>query len=207
MQQIRPWIGKPPIADPPIISGYRLIRSERIDLLRVSILGVLLAPIWWVMFGVVVGILSGQQEVSGSISVLNLLVGISFAVILVITHEVLHGVAILAGGKRPSFGAGPGFFYTTCHDPLTRRAYGIVLLFPLIVINGGALIAASIWPAVTGWVLFLSLLNTMGAGGDIWMFFRILKAPRTALIVDLASGFAIYDVDLPQATTASSLDS
>ncbi len=207
MNNIRPWIGKLPVAEPPHIDGYRLIRNERLDIMRVSLLGLLLVPVWWVLFAALVSLLGGREEIGGTISIVNFLVAFSFAVILIVVHELLHGFAVILAGKRPSFGAGPGFFYTTCHDPLSWRAYTTVVLMPFAVINGGALIASIIWPGVTGWALFLSLINTMGAGGDIWMFFRILKAPRTGLIMDLASGFAVYDVDLPQATIASATES
>lgn len=209
--ELRPWIGKPPVVEPPQIENYRLIRTEQLDLKRVSILGLLLVPVWMVIFSFLVSLLSGQDEISGTISIVNVIVGLAFIVILVVVHEIIHGLAVLASGKMPSFGAGPGFFYTTCHEPLSWRAYMAVVLAPVIVINGGALIISIVWPGAAGWMLFLSTVNTMGAGGDIWMFVRILSAPRTGLIMDLASGFAVYDLKVPvaqpQATTASSTES
>lgn len=209
--ELRPWIGRPPATDPPPVEGYRLIRSEKLDLMRVSLLGLLLAPVWMVIFGFLVTVLSGQEEVSGTISIVNAIVGLAFVVIVVVLHELIHGAAVLASGKLPSFGAGPGFFYTTCHEPLSWRSYVAVVLAPFVVINGAAVAIAVIWPGATGWALFVSTINMMGAGGDIWMFVRLLSAPRTGLVMDLASGFAIYDVavpvEQPQATTASSIDS
>src|SRR5690606_32438849 len=115
--ELRPWIGKPPVVEPPQIENYRLIRTEQLDLKRVSILGLLLVPVWMVIFSFLVSLLSGQDEISGTISIVNVIVGLAFIVILVVVHEIIHGLAVLASGKMPSFGAGPGFFYTTCHEP------------------------------------------------------------------------------------------
>lgn len=205
MQEIRPWIGKPPIVEPPGVTGYRLVRAEQLNLLRASLLGLLLVPVWWIVFALVVPLLNGTEGVSGTISIVNFMLALIFAAGVVVLHELLHGVAILASGNRPSFGAGPGFFYTTCHAPLTRNAYLGVVVLPVIVINAGALIIAGIWPGTMGWMLFLSILNTMGAGGDIWMLIRLRQAPKSAMLVDLASGFAVYHPD--QATAASPVDS
>lgn len=205
MHEIRPWIGKPPITEPPDIPGHRLVRGEQLDLVRASILGVLLVPVWWLLFFIVVPLLNGGEEFAVTISIVDVLVGLIFAAGLIVIHELIHGLAILASGNRPAFGAGPGFFYTTCHQPLTRNAYISVALLPLIVINGSAIVIAGIWPGATGWMLFLSILSTMGAGGDIWMFLRLIKIPRLALIFDLASGFAVYYPD--QATAANPVES
>ncbi|MEZ4521072.1 MAG: DUF3267 domain-containing protein [Thermomicrobiales bacterium] len=204
MQELRPWIGKPPISIPPDIPGYRLVRGENINIFRASILGILLVPVWWILFLVVVPILSGVDELNGTISIVNILTVISFILVVVVVHELLHGLAILGSGHLPSFGAGPGFFYTTCHEPLSRNAYILVVLLPLLAINLGSIAVAGIWPGAMGWALVISIMNTMGAGGDIWMFIRLLRVPRSALIVDMASGYAVYEPD--QATTASPVE-
>jgi Putative zincin peptidase len=204
VQELRPWIGKAPITVPPAIEGYYLERGEQLDIMRASLLGILLVPLWLVLFGLLVQLLGDQPLASGTISIIHVIVAISFAFLLIIVHELLHGVAVLLTGNLPSFGVGPGFAYTTCHSPLTRNAYILVVVLPLLVINLGAVIAGSLLPAATGWVLFLSIINTMGAGGDVWMLIRLRNIPKSALIVDMASGFAVY---MPgQATTASPIE-
>ena len=205
MQELRPWIGRAPITEPPNIPGYSLVRGEQLNIVRASLLGILLIPIWWVLFLLLVQLLGGNAIDGGTISIANVIVGISLAVIVIILHELLHGVAVLFTGNLPSFGIGPGFAYTTCHAPLPRNAYVFVVLLPLVVINLGSVAIGAIGPSAAGWMLFLSILNTMGAGGDVWMFVRLIRVPRDTLIVDMASGFAIYAPD--QATTANPIDS
>ena len=204
MQELRPWIGKAPITDPPDIPGYRLVRGEQLNIARASLLGILLAPVWWMLFVLLVQLVGGEPLGGVIISAANIIIGLSFAIIVIFLHELLHGVAVLFTGHLPSFGIGPGFAYTTCHSPLKRNAYIFVVLLPLFTINLGAVATGAIWPGAMGWMLFLSILNTMGAGGDVWMFIRLARVPRPTLVVDMASGFAVYAPD--QATTASPID-
>jgi hypothetical protein len=204
VEELRPWVGQPPITTPPDIAGYQLVRGEQLNIMRASLLGLLLAPLWWVLYVLIVGFTGGETLTGLTISIPNLIGGIALALPLIVVHELLHGVAVLLSGNRPSFGIGPGFAYTTCHAPLSRNGYILVVALPLCVINLAAICAGAVWPGALGWMLFVSLINTMGAGGDIWMLVRLRAVPRTARVVDLASGFAIY---LPaQATTASAIE-
>jgi hypothetical protein len=207
MQELRPWVGKPPLSEPLELPGFRLIRIEFLNILMVSLLGLALAPFWFILFAVILTGPGGQDGVGGTISTANIVIGLPALVALIVLHEALHGLAVAACGNKPSFGAGPGFFYTTCHEPLSWKAYALVLIAPFAVINGGAIFAALLWPETAGWALFLSLINAMGAGGDLWMLFRLTKAPRDGRILDLASGFAVYGSGADQATTASSMES
>ena len=204
MEQLRPWIGKAPVVEPPHIDGYRLVRGEQLNILRASVLGILLIPVWWVVYVGAVSLIGGDTLTSATISIPDFIVAISLTFLLIVVHELLHGVGVLLTGNRPAFGIGPGFAYTTCHAPLSRNGYILVVILPLLVINLGAIAAGAIWSGALGWMLFLSLINTMGAGGDIWMLVRLRRVPSTALIVDLASGFAVYLPD--QATTASGIE-
>lgn len=204
MKELHPWIGEMPITEPPEIEGYQLIRGEQLNITRASILGVLLIPVWCVIFTAAVVLLGGEGVTGGTVSIPHMIVGISFAILLIVVHELLHGLAVLLTGHKPSFGIGPGFAYTTCHSPLSRNAYLLVVVLPLVVLNLGAIIISAIWPGAAGWMLFLSIVNTMGAGGDVWMLVRIARIPTIARIVDLASGFAVYLPD--QATTASPIE-
>ena len=180
------------------------MRGEQLNIARASLLGVLLIPVWWLIYLAAVPLLGGEPLAGITISVPNVIVGLSLAMLLILLHEIIHGVAVLLTGNLPAFGIGPGFAYTTCHAPLSRNRYMFVVMLPIFVINSGAVMVGALLPGAAGWALFLSLINTMGAGGDIWMFVRLLRVQSVALIVDLASGFAVYLPD--QATTANPID-
>ncbi len=204
LEELRPWIGSPPIVDPPDIPGYKLVRGEQLSIVRVSLLGLLLMPIWLIIYNFGVVALGGEMSGSFTVSLPNLIIGVTFAIGLIVFHEALHGAGVLLTGNLPSFGIGPGFAYTTCHKPLTRNGYLLVIVLPLLVINIGAIILGGLLPGAVGWMLFISIINTAGAGGDVWMLVRVMRLPSVARIVDLASGFAVY---MPvQATTASPIE-
>lgn len=190
--QLKPWFGAPPLANPPMLEGYEMIAHERMRVGRVAVLGIALIPVWYLIFELVVAALGGQRTGSLSVSLTTLPLAAIALVLVVVVHEGIHGLAALAFGGRPSFGAGPGFFYTTTRKPLQRSGYAVVALGPLAVINGGSIAVAILWPSLTGWLLAVSLINVSGVGGDLWMAYRILRHPRRALFVDLADGFAVY---------------
>jgi hypothetical protein len=207
MQELRPWIGDPPRIEPPELPGYRLLRIEFLNVLMVALLGLALAPLWFAVFSLILTGPGGHDSIGGTISLENVVLALPGLILVVVVHEATHGVAVAAAGEKPSFGAGPGFFYTTCHAPLSWRQYALVLVAPFAVINGLSIVAALVWPELAGWALFVSIVNAMGAGGDLWMLFRLRYAPRDGRIQDLASGFAVYAPAAAQATTASSGDS
>lgn len=192
LQNLRPWIGDPPLTEPPTVPGYRLRHIEKPDLIKLSLFGVPLLLVWLFVFPVLV-----DQGVSITIDsvpdIFRIIVQFLIAVTVTFAaHEGIHGLAVALQGKRPSFGAGPGFFYTTVKEPLSRHGYFAVAIAPAIVISVGCYLLALQWPEHMGWWLAISTINMSGLGGDLWMAMRMIRTPSNAKIVDMAEGFSVY---------------
>jgi hypothetical protein len=112
-------------------------------------------------------------------------------VALPVVHELIHGLAALLCGARPSYGVGPGYAYTTFREPVGRSAYLLIGLAPLAIISLVCVVCASRWDAGANWLLVFAAVNGGGAIGDIWMGWRIVQQPRSAIFFDLADGFAV----------------
>lgn len=192
MSELRPWFGKPPHAIAPDMPGYRQVAHERLSVGSLTVAGLVLIPVWAVVFTAVVGILGGRTSYSATFQFLGLFLIIALVVGVILVHEAIHGLVAALLGTRPSFGVGPGFAYTTFLDPMSKAAYLAVGLAPLVLMSIVALIVALAWPALAGWMIAAAVINASGAIGDLWMTVRILRSPAGARFHDLADGFAVY---------------
>lgn len=197
--QVKNWIGPPPRTEPPDVSGYELYAYERLRMGRLGLLGIALLPVWFLFYLGLLSALGGRTDYSAQVNLTTLLGFIVVVVSVTALHELLHGLPALLLGARPAFGAGPGYFYTTFVEPLNRWGYLTVGVTPLLVINSACVVLALIFPEWAGWLFVASLYNFSGASGDLWMSYRILRAPANARFYDLADGFAVL---VPEATTA-----
>lgn len=192
MGELKPWIGVPPHTIPPALPGHQQVAHIKLDIVKVSLVGLVLMPAWAFVFMGVVALLGGRTSYEGSLTFGNLL---GFAVLLVgliVIHEAMHGLAAALLGAKPSFGVGPGFAYTTFLEPMPKYHYLFVGLAPFIIMSIASIAAAVIWPGIAGWAILFGVINAGGAIGDLWMSAIIVRYPREAMFYDLADGFAIY---------------
>lgn len=125
---------------------------------------------------------------------------LAFLVVLVavvVAHEAVHGLTVLAFGARPRFGLGvSGVFpyaYTTIDRTLSRTRFVAVALAPLVLLSGAGLVAIAVAAErLSPWFAFGTALNTAGAVADVWMAFVLLRYPASVLVEDRKSGFAIW---------------
>jgi hypothetical protein len=125
------------------------------------------------------------------------LVLVAFCVCVFI-HEVIHGLmwSLFCKNKWKSIHLGVMWKQLTpyCHCKETLRCGGYILgsLMPLIIVGLGVFVVALLIGNST--VLFLSLLNILGAGGDITISFMMLRH-KDALIYDHPAecGFIAFD--------------
>lgn len=192
MQELKPWFGEPPHAQPPDLPGYRQLAHERVSIGRLSVLGAMLIPLWIFAIIFTISLLGGRSEYSVEFTPGPFLLFVLVFVTVILVHEIVHGVAAAILGSRPSFGVGPGFAYTTFLDPMPRWRYLIVGLAPLVLMTAAAIAGALVWPSLAGWLIAAAAINASGAIGDLWMSYRILRAPRGSMFYDLADGFAVF---------------
>lgn len=193
---IRPWIGDPPRTEPPDHPGYVEVSRERLKMGPLTVLGFVLIPVWWYVIVRLVVLFGGPDELTFAVNAKTLIVGAVIALVLVpVVHELVHGVVGMAVGVKPAYGVGAGFAYTTFREPLGKWQYLAVGLAPLLVLTVIAVFVAARWDAVTNAAIFFAVINATGAIGDLWMSWRILRAPRSAVFYDLADGFAVLAPD------------
>jgi hypothetical protein len=116
--------------------------------------------------------------------------------VLLSVHELCHGLAFQTFGIRPRYGVNvrKGVAYASASDHfVTRDAYLIVALAPLVLITLGTVIGM----AFTGGGLrfAVALMGTVNAGsavGDLWFFGVCLRYPRTLLVRDYGDGAELF---------------
>lgn len=195
MKELKPWIGEPPHTTPPDTPGYRQVSHEKLNITKISIVGTILVPLWaYIMVGVVL-VFGGRSTYETTLTFTTFTLFFVAVAGVIIVHEIIHGVAAVLLGTKPSFGIGPGFAYTTFLEPMKKSSYLIVGLAPLVIITILTVSAAVIWPDIAGWMIVIGTVNASGAIGDLWMTARILRAPKKALFYDLADGFAVFAPD------------
>ena len=113
------------------------------------------------------------------------------AAVLVVIHELIHGICfahfVKGGWESVDFGFNTTAFapYCTCSEPLTKRGYIISALMPTIVLGFIPCIAS----AFTGnsFILLLGLTLIFGGAGDFMMVYSMLKIKtknRDVLFID-----------------------
>lgn len=117
-------------------------------------------------------------------------------VLLLVVHEGLHGVAMLALGHRPTFGAklSEGLLYAVSEGAYYRRDEFIVIaLVPLVLISIVGLALMTVTSnTVALWLGVAVAVNAGSAVGDIWMTARAVRYPRVALIRDEPTGIRFF---------------
>ena len=118
--------------------------------------------------------------------------GLMFVFVL---HEVFHGIgyALFAKDKKKiKFGIAldKGVLYAMCQDEINKTGIIVSLIFPIIfltIITGiiGVLVKDSV-------LVFLSMMNLVGAIGDIMMIILTLKLPKTIKYIDYNNDIGAY---------------
>jgi hypothetical protein len=175
--------------------NYRLYRTltllERKNLIMVNIWGVVLFLASAVIFPLAAGWLSESgdvgtmRELKGIAGVAGF-IGMLLAVmaVMIVLHEGLHGLFFwLFTRERPKFAfkgfyayaAMPGWYFP-------RQEYLTTALAPLVGITVLGIAGLALLP---GWadtpLIWLLILNTSGAVGDLWIAWALVRAPSDVM--------------------------
>jgi hypothetical protein len=100
---------------------------------------------------------------------------VAFIVVLFwfILHEIIHAISYrIMGAKKENISFGvvleKGIFYCKCNDYVSKSCILISVLAPFIMIGIITYIIGAIFNL--RWLVYLSLINIMGAAGDLAMF-------------------------------------
>ena len=104
-----------------------------------------------------------------------------------LAHELLHGLAYKCFGRKVKFGFKIIYAYTMdiTGKPIEARKFLVVLLTPLVVMS----IVGLLLNNFVGDIILI--LNTLGASGDIYMCYLVLKYGIDNKILDSPKGFDV----------------
>ena len=104
-----------------------------------------------------------------------------------VMHEGIYGLAYKAFGGKVKYGFKGIYAYTqeVSEIPIERTKFLIILLAPLTVMS----IATLLLPIWLGGIIFL--LNFLGASGDLYLSFILMRYEWNSKIVDKKYGFDV----------------
>jgi len=112
-------------------------------------------------------------------------------VVVVVSHEGVHGLTAVLLGYRPLFGLEPPLVYVTFRERVRRNHFILIALAPLILLD--ALFAMSYAAGIVPTFAALGFgLNTIGAIGDVWIVSKVLRHRRSDWIQDTKAGVEIW---------------
>ena len=182
--------------------GY--IRSGQIDLKKDKRLAILLnigafivfIPMFYLLPGFAALVRPQITNFSGTITIGNMLGALGLTVVVLIIHEIIHGLFFwIFSHGRPVFALRPLYAYAgapTWFFP--KRQYAITALGPLVIIGAVGLLLLLLAPI--SWIpmiAFLVALNTGGAMGDLLAFIRLLKCSPTSFTNDTGDVVTFYE--------------
>jgi len=104
-----------------------------------------------------------------------------------IIHESIHGLVYKAFGGKVKYGFKGIFAYTQeiSEIPIERTKFLIILLAPLTLMS----VVTLMLPSDLGGIIFL--LNLLGASGDLYMSFKLIRYDSNSKIIDRKYGFDV----------------
>ena len=164
--------------------NYKLLDKKIMPQKRISLLAIIVAFVLTLL----------TQYISNFfINAMGYWWGYAIAIIGVLfIHEGLHGLSAYIIGAKPHFGFKWFFAYTTFPERITREAYFITAITPLIIISTISILLLWFWEAGRGFTYFAFIVNLAGCVGDLWIVLTLLLYPKGALIQDTDVGYDVY---------------
>ena len=166
--------------------------------MRAGLAGVwtMLSLVLFVAAAASVGLLYSQPGHAPDLNGPGLLLWLLAFLAVLPLHELVHAALMRLFGGRPRFGAGikTGMPYLYVADPgrrFSRDQFVAIGMAPLLVIDLTALALLLLVPAWS-WPGPALVTNTSGAIGDLWMVGVLLRFPRSAIVEDRTTGFAVW---------------
>ena len=182
--------------------GY--VQSDEINLKKDMRLAILLnigafiifIPMFYLLSGFMAVVRPDITNFSVTITIEKVLGAIGLVVLVLIIHEIIHGLFFwIFSHGRPVFALRPLYAYAgapTWFFP--KRQYAITALGPLIIIGAVGLLLLLLAPI--SWMPMIALLvalNTGGAIGDVFVFFRLLKCSPTSFANDTGEVVTFFE--------------
>jgi hypothetical protein len=182
------------------VDELELLSPEQIvSLARLSLRLLLYAGIFFIILNLAAYIWrTGQHSMALSPGLLLswLAINVLSYIVMLLVHELLHGLTITLLGGKPHYGAHMPFaLYCGAKDQVfSRNSYLAIAAAPLLVISLAALIFTLLAPALSPFILFASAGNVCGAAGDLQAIQSLRRLPVRVLVEDLETGYRAWQV-------------
>jgi hypothetical protein len=138
----------------------------------------------------------GTAGASFQIGMADVLLVVALTAVLLVLHEAIHGLVMLAVGARPTFGAllvarvMPAFYATSVGHRFSRAQYMTVAAAPAVAISViGFLLCFGSWG---GYLIVPLAIHLGGCVGDFFAVGRVLREPRGTEFEDLRDGIRFH---------------
>ncbi|EMA69981.1 hypothetical protein C468_00560 [Halorubrum kocurii JCM 14978] len=197
-------VGESPREDQPddvLIAEYGMSRPLILQWTVVSMLGFVVA-----LFGLLLLYYVSTGDTAGTELVvtpdtgwwnlgLTIVVLVGMLLLVIVPHELCHGVGIRFFGGEPRFGLGVAYFvfpyaFATTETRFSRDQFIAIALAPLVLLSlvGVPVMIVFEWR----WLALPLALNAGGAVGDLWMALTLMRYPPSVTVVDTRTGLEIY---------------
>ena len=147
--------------------------------LAANTLGPLLGLLVALPFALILFLISPDSFLIGDNYFKNYLVYLVLFLILIVVHELIHGITFASFTKEKFKNIEFGIIwkslnpYCTCTKPLKQNEYILGLIMPCIILGIIPCLLSLI--SKNAWFLFMGILQTSAAGGDLFILNLILK--------------------------------
>ncbi len=143
-----------------------------------------------------IGLAEGVNPLAGASSLTLALLTLPALFLMLSAHELIHGMMFQLFGAKPRYGfdlkKGVAFAAADRYY-LTRDAYLIVGLAPLVLITLGTLALMTITSGELNTLIALvGAANVGGSVGDLWFYLICRRYPPDLLVRDFGDGAALY---------------
>ena len=161
-----------------------------------SVVGVAATALGVPLFALPSILRAGQAGGSFRVGLVDVLLIVALTAVLVIAHEAIHGLVMLAFGARPRFGfvlvgrVMPALYTTSERHRFTRGQCLIVAASPALTIS-----LFGFWACFGSWAGYLILplaIHLGGCVGDGFASWRVLREPPGTECEDLRDGIRFY---------------
>lgn len=180
--------------------GYREIYSvdlqkDKKALVLVNLLAVIIAVLLIVPMLFVVPI-SALFSMEGGIAnyFIRFAALLVFAVIYIVLHEIVHGIAMkLCGTKRVKYGFVGMYAFAGSKDYYGKKSYIFIALAPVVLWGIVLAVVNPFVPVEWFWVVyFIQVCNLSGAAGDFYVTVKFSRMPGDILVQDYGVGMHVY---------------
>lgn len=175
--------------------------NNRRVIVALNLVGVVLLFLFgWLFFQIALAIRPEIENISGVLSGLNLLGLVLGVVVVLILHEVIHGIFFwLFARARPRFGLHIFYAYAAAPDWYFPRNHFLVIgLAPFVCLT---LVGLSLLPIVSVQVVPVLILalsfNAAGSVGDFAVTGWLATQPKTLMIHDFGPRMSFYKLAEP----------